>query len=365
MVGFTVLRLCPWGLDSGAQRLSASWSDSHAPARRVEPARKGAQRLSASWSDSQRRRVATTLKRICAQRLSASWSDSPASLCITVWWRLVLNAFRRHGRIHHVGRLRPLPRLLVLNAFRRHGRIHSGPARYSRPKRRGGAQRLSASWSDSPVDHQVFFGPVAVLNAFRRHGRIHNVCSENMYTVESCSTPFGVMVGFTALRRRGRDARDSAQRLSASWSDSLERQVRERVRPLCAQRLSASWSDSPAQQPLSAGPGGGCSTPFGVMVGFTCGAASAPSRSRQVLNAFRRHGRIHAMTPRAAEPNTSAQRLSASWSDSQRDDDQQYNAERVLNAFRRHGRIHLGHHRIDELRASQCSTPFGVMVGFT
>ncbi len=156
----------------------------------------------------------------------------------------VLNAFRRHGRIHHPILPRAFGGWSVLNAFRRHGRIHTG-------------KRLS------------LFDRIQVLNAFRRHGRIHDKLPPDMAsriagaqrlsaswsdslraglgqppTASKCSTPFGVMVGFTLGRTRGGLRSIGAQRLSASWSDS---------------RLPARQHDGR----------GVCSTPFGVMVGFT------------------------------------------------------------------------------------------------
>ncbi len=108
----------------------------------------------------------------------------------------VLNAFRRHGRIHlrafgFRGRC-----CSVLNAFRRHGRIHRVVAHL-----------------DPDVAH--------VLNAFRRHGRIH--------WAGKFFSEFGGNV-LNAFRRHGRIHQKkvwtsprvvSAQRLSASWSDSL------------------------------------------------------------------------------------------------------------------------------------------------
>ncbi len=102
MVGFTVCRLVSFASASkvGAQRLSASWSDSH-----------------------------------------GYWEPEPCESA-------VLNAFRRHGRIHGSSTSRSGLKPRVLNAFRRHGRIHAG------------------SWSRNRHGRQV-------LNAFRRHGRIH------------------------------------------------------------------------------------------------------------------------------------------------------------------------------------------------
>src|SRR5260221_352697 len=86
-------------------------------------------------------------------------------------------------------------RWIVLNAFRRHGRVH--PGRGTATPGRVCAQRLSASWSGSLPDQAVERLLTPVLNAFRRHGRVH--CDVKAITGmgELCSTPFGVMVGFT------------------------------------------------------------------------------------------------------------------------------------------------------------------------
>ncbi len=157
----------------------------------------------------------------------------------------------------------------MLNAFRRHGRIHT-------------------------IRPSVWPQTAPVLNAFRRHGRIHWSRSVAAQSSSLCSTPFGVMVGFT-VRNIGK--------------------------------------------PCSSGKK--CSTPFGVMVGFT-GLETPPRVARAaVLNAFRRHGRIHSRARRRSRQ-----------------------ALMVLNAFRRHGRIHRFVPRPTWVLHA-CSTPFGVMVGFT
>ncbi len=156
----------------------------------------------------------------------------------------------------------------MLNAFRRHGRIHRRFRRWLH-KNHTGAQRLSASWSDSPDITRLRCREGRVLNAFRRHGRIHRIGRRDCQARQSV---------LNAFRRHGR--------------------IHGRT-GLCRQ------------------------------AGDT------------VLNAFRRHGRIHAAPPRASSPGRRAQRLSASWSDSQS--------------------IRLNKRDIRQA----CSTPFGVMVGFT
>ncbi len=205
----------------------------------------------------------------------------------------------------------------VLNAFRRHGRIHV------------------RSWNDG----QRVGGcstPFGVMVGFTPR------CSYRSWRAFWCSTPFGVMVGFTDRRCRSILPRPSgAQRLSASWSDSRLFALVDTVEEQRAQRLSASWSDSHHRRLARYRPG------------------------HAVLNAFRRHGRIHRhrLVGRAGTI-VCAQRLSASWSDSH---DWMMEGDppgQVLNAFRRHGRIHEVS-TASTLETPKCSTPFGVMVGFT
>ena len=86
---------------------------------------------------------------------------------------------------------------------------------------------------------------------------------------EACSTPFGVMDGFTArVDKALNGASTCAQRLSASWMVSLPASILDCPRRFCAQRLSASWMVS-LDRVLGLASGGTCSTPFGVMDGFT------------------------------------------------------------------------------------------------
>ena len=110
--------------------------------------------------------------------------------------------------------------LEVLNAFRRHGWFHLNFTYDTPPD--AGAQRLSASWM---VSRAIDDGLVRKVNA--------------------CSTPFGVMDGFT---------HDTGACLRPTPG---------------AQRLSASWMVSQLQALVKVGQELGCSTPFGVMDGFT------------------------------------------------------------------------------------------------
>ena len=256
----------------------------------------------------------------------------------------------------------------VLNAFRRHRRVHATAGR-SRCAGPHGAQRLSASSSGSR--HRADrLAPVRrrVLNAFRRHRRVHRRERVVPRSRVRCSTPFGVIVGFTdvtprfvrlmtgaqrlsasssgslaILRPTPDDLNEGAQRLSASSSGSPSPESdRKNDRRRCAQRLSASssgshgTSDRPAadldvlnafrrhrrvhssscsafvQVPLA------CSTPFGVIVGFTLACVDGTTGVSQLLNAFRRHRRVHAGPV---------------------GDDRR--GRRVLNAFRRHRRVHV------------------------
>ena len=349
----------------GAQRLSASSSGSRAPGRRSPPSTTCAQRLSASSSgslddgDPLRRRPLR-----------------------------VLNAFRRHRRVHRrdVGHHRPRHR--VLNAFRRHRRVHHGAEVAARDRLRCSTPfGVIVGFTVGPDDHDL--PEFAVLNAFRRHRRVHVPGVQ----VE----PLAGQV-LNAFRRHRRvhaavgavgPGLGSAQRLSASSSGSRndpdsEAYVREvlnafrrhrrvhtrtdppaRPAPARAQRLSASSSGS--QQGLD---GGGC--------------------QRLVLNAFRRHRRVHTSgakgksltthcaqrlsasssgSPTSPPTNricwTRAQRLSASSSGSRREGRRHPDGRSVLNAFRRHRRVHSMTPCGAATTPACCSTPFGVIVGFT
>ena len=114
-----------------------------------------------------------------------------------------------------------LQRCQVLNAFRRHG------------------------WFHFLLGDPCFFRQ-AVLNAFRRHGWFHKSEGWDERIYELCSTPFGVMDGFTPDMRRQSHGRCGAQRLSASWMVSLHYRRIKDLRDTGAQRLSASWMVSRA-----------------------------------------------------------------------------------------------------------------------
>jgi hypothetical protein len=177
-----------------------------------------------------------------------------------------------------------------------------------------------------------------------------------------CSTPFGVVVGFAMVFAELWPLAASAQRLSASSSASRGSPGVSPGRRRCAQRLSASSSASPSWKSRSSGPTPraqrlsasssaspapslarspvtGCSTPFGVVVGF-----ASRSRCRTAASA-------------------SAQRLSASSSASRAGLARPEQLGRVLNAFRRRRRLRKpGSYPL--ISVDPCSTPFGVVVGF-
>ncbi len=135
--------------------------------------------------------------------------------------------------------------LEVLNAFRHHRQDHAanwaGP-----PRRRHGAQRLSASQTRSPQEAGEPLVDVGeVLNAFRHHRQDH----------------------WSGAPRRGRPAR-GAQRLSASQTRSRRK--------------------SSARSPVSV-----CSTPFGITDKITPAAVRVLVSEEAVLNAFRHHRQDH------------------------------------------------------------------------
>ena len=329
---------------------------------------RGAQRLSASSSGSRRSALWRVVQGIVgAQRLSASSSGSRLGRAIAISASEVLNAFRRHRRVHRRTWRRCQCGQSVLNAFRRHRRVHT-ERRALRWPALTGAQRLSASSSGSrecrerpasaPAGAQRLSASSSgsrrrldtrhrrrgsVLNAFRRHRRVHPAASPAPTESGECSTPFGIIVGFTPTRgRTARIAPSSAQRLSASSSGSL---------------ADSSTADASSVT---------CSTPFGVIVGFTRPDGVACVDLRRVLNAFRRHRRVHrrrtapGATPvellnafrrhrrvharrrrLVARRRRAAQRLSASSSGSPGSArSRRRGRHQVLNAFRRHRRVH-------------------------
>ncbi len=228
-----------------------------------------AQRLSASRPGSPRSASTAASSSSSAQRLSASRPGSRHHRHRLSLVRLVLNAFRHHGRDHREWVSQRTNRVNVLNAFRHHGRDHSvspvivrvcGSCAQRLSASRPGspssvmsavdiapsAQRLSASRPGSRVGAEEPRQRIDVLNAFRHHGRDHDNLGVEVALAAKCSTPFGITAGITPL-----------------------------------------------------------STPAG-----------AP---RDVLNAFRHHGRDHSRSLRIAPARTGAQRLSASRPGSQID----------------------------------------------
>ena len=137
---------------------------------------------------------------------------------------------------------------------------------------RGSAQRSKASWSDSrgAVDLRRRFA--RLLNARKRHGRIHALWrAVNLYA-NTCSTLESVMVGFTPIT------------------------LPTAVRTAAAQRSKASWSDSPGSTIGKESFDDFCSTLESVMVGFTSPSVVLGLVSRRLLNARKRHGRIHTLS---------------------------------------------------------------------
>ncbi len=141
--------------------------------------------------------VSVVIAGISAQRLSASWSDSHDRLLDPRRIRDVLNAFRRHGRIHGCP-VEPIPCRATCAQRLSASWSDSRSGARSITRLAMCAQRLSASWSDSHERDRQALGRGRVLNAFRRHGRIHLTEAATPCRSITCSTPFGVMVGFTA-----------------------------------------------------------------------------------------------------------------------------------------------------------------------
>ena len=277
-----------------------------------------------------------------AQRLSASWMVSHASRFLAILDECVLNAFRRHGWFHDTRRDRDLLLRVVLNAFRRHGWFH-------------GLESFYNLWGG------------AVLNAFRRHGWFHYPWFGGKSAVVECSTPFGVMDGFTTTRLAPPQVLRSAQRLSASWMVSLVPTVADELgfRLVLNAFRRHGWFHfvlgdclPDVELVLNAFRRHGW---FHRAVGLRYGSG------RRVLNAFRRHGWFHnrhgkihrkeavcaqrlsaswMVSPDCCQwrrqARSRAQRLSASWMVSQMRPVEPCDRVHVLNAFRRHGWFHDG-----------------------
>ena len=205
----------------------------------------------------------------------------------------------------------------LLNALRRHGRVHARAA--VRPLAHWTAQRLAASRSGSPVLGDAQQARDRLLNALRRHGRVHAELAARL------ALRLGLL---NALRRHGR-VHAGARRSAAAPLD-------------CSTPCGVTVGFTPQVLRAAVRPPGAldCSTPCGVTVGFTS-AWGRPAARDRLLNALRRHGRVHAEL---------AARLALRLG--------------LLNALRRHGRVHAGARR-SAAAPLDCSTPCGVTVGFT
>ena len=226
------------------------------------------------------------------------------------------------------------------------------------------AQRLSASWKESrAVPGHVLVDVIVVLNAFRHHGRNHSEfiisasasaqCSTpfgimegitishvfQKFVLSACSTPFGIMEGITEIVNQCTTMAELCSTPFGIMEGITEYALATQRENESAQRLSASWKESRGTFPQTVG-GHRCSTPFGIMEGITC-SKRIQRRALLVLNAFRHHGRNH--------PSGSRCSLCC---------------RPVLNAFRHHGRNHSAVLRWPP-RHSMCSTPFGIMEGIT
>ena len=123
------------------------------------------------------------------------------------------------------------------------------------------------------------------------------------------------MEGITCRNASAASSQPCAQRLSASWKESLPFAFIDRVFAVCSTPFGV-MEGITRSNPTGHVAVYRCSTPFGVMEGIT-GSCSASSLRQW-----------------------SAQRLSASWKESQ-------------------------HLRLNRRRLPRCSTPFGVMEGIT
>ena len=187
-----------------AQRPGASWSGSRRQNRMESHAHQCSTNPGASWSGSRRRPVIQSKRVQGAQRPGASWSGSR-------WGRRrgrvhdqVLNARGRLGRVHTISSpIRISSYRLVLNARGRLGRVHEGE-RCDRHSLIEGAQRPGASWSGSPyvtiildaTGHECST-PGGVLVGFT------SVIISGTRYFSRCSTPGGVLVGFTSSHSPG------------------------------------------------------------------------------------------------------------------------------------------------------------------
>ena len=301
--------------------------------------RGSAQRPKASWSGSLGSVWGVAGGVATAQRPKASWSGSRGKLG---WVRMEWVCCSTPEGIL-VGFTRMIPR--------------SSPQRSS-------AQRPKASWSGSRKRLKVIKSkktcstPEGILVGFTAVGRGHSI---KRYC---CSTPEGILVGFTQAVKVRRATRDllnarrhlgrvhtwppvirprcwsSAQRPKASWSGSRSRRTGCRWTARSAQRPKASWSGSRPHCSGSRWAGLLCSTPEGILVGFTSDLLQAIQIVMGLLNARRHLGRVHSPTPMRLETSTSAQRPKASWSGSRSCLPGAPRPSLLLNARRHLGRVH-------------------------
>jgi len=130
-----------------------------------------------------------------------------------------------------------------------------------------------------------------------------------------CSTPFGIIGIFTQVIARKHACGAGAQRLSASLESSRFKSSYLAAEHSRAQRLSASLESSPLVRSVHVSPS-------------------------LVLNAFRHHWNLHARTMQGFYPRISAQRLSASLESSLGGGLVPGARQLVLNAFRHHWNLH-------------------------
>ncbi len=153
--------------------------------------------------------------------------------------------------------------------------------------RRSSAQRRSASSKGSQLPTTSLPNHRLVLNAVRRHRRVKRKQYRELVLPPECSTPFGVIEGFT--QRWG-------YRVGTHSS---------------AQRRSASSKGSPGQLDLTSGQVK-CSTPFGVIEGFT---GISRESATGIVKCSTPFGVIEGFTPSSLtspRPLQCAQRRSAS-----------------------------------------------------
>ena len=155
-----------------------------------------------------------------------------------------------------------------------------------------------------------------------------------------CSTPEGVIVGFTAQGSATRAAKNAAQRPRASSSGSPRGPVPP-PRPLRLLNARGRHRRVHPGRPGGLGPAQG------------------------LLNARGRHRRVHPSRGRSRWPGRAAQRPRASSSGSLRRNVRPPDREPLLNARGRHRRVHPARQGRPARPRANCSTPEGVIVGFT